>query len=202
MKGVILKCPILLQICSVLSLCLFSVVLCSPYRLWYVLTICLVDGTCLTHEYHFATRNRIDCKQSFPSICFVGECQTTFLSNTTCYNKYSIFDEEDDDYCVGWKDGPCDRGEAVYSLASSAWKFVSPLKVWGLPTTGIHLTYGGGGYVAEMAINYNISKLILNDLYRYMWIDRSTRAVFTKFTLYNVGANVLYTSVYCVSSPL
>jgi hypothetical protein len=75
LKGVILKCPILLQICSVLSLCLFSVVLCSPYRLWYVLTICLVDGTCLTHEYHFATRNRIDCKQSFPSICFVGEQQ-------------------------------------------------------------------------------------------------------------------------------
>jgi hypothetical protein len=41
-----------------------------------------------------------------------------------------------------------------------------------------------------MVINYNISKLILNDLYRYMWIDRSTRAVFTKFTLYSVGANV------------
>jgi hypothetical protein len=71
-------------------------------------------------------------------------------------------------------------------LASSAWKFVSPLKVWGLPTTGIHLTYGGGGYVAEMAINYNISKLILNDLYRYMWIDRSTRAVFNSKMLFDI----------------
>jgi len=125
------------------------------------------------------------------------------LGNTTCYNKYSILDEEYDDYCVGWKEGPCDRGEAVYSLTSSAWKCVSPLKVWGLPTTGIHSTYGGGGYVAEMAINYNISKLILNDLYRYMWIDRSTRAVFTEFTLYNVGANVfIYISLLCEFSNI
>jgi hypothetical protein len=49
-----------------------------------------------------------------------------------------------------------------------------------------------------MAINYNISKLILNDLYRYTWIDRSTRAVLTEFTLYNVRANVfIYVSLLC-----
>jgi len=114
-----------------------------------------------------------------------------------------MIDEDDDDYCGGWKEGPCDRRESVYNVSSPAWKFSSATTIWGLPTAGIHSTYGGGGYIAEMAINYNISKLILDELYRYMWIDRSTRAVFTEFTLYNVGANVfVYVSMLCEFSEI
>jgi hypothetical protein len=75
---------------------------------------------------------------------------------------------------------------------------VSSLDIWGLPTTGIHNTYGGGGYIAEFIVNYNISKQIIDDLYTYIWIDRKTRAVFTEFTLYNVDNNVfIYVSLLC-----
>jgi hypothetical protein len=70
----------------------------------------------------------------------------------------------------------------VYNITSAAWTFVSSLDIWGLPTTGYHSTYGGGGYIAEFVVNYNISKIILKDLYKYIWINRNTRAVFKEKT--------------------
>ena len=90
------------------------------------------------------------------------------------------------------------RGQSVYNITSAAWTFVSSLDIWGLPTTGYHSTYGGGGYIAEFVVNYNISKIILKDLYKYIWINRNTRAVFIEFTLYNSDNNVfVYISFLC-----
>ncbi|CAG2251689.1 PKD1L2 [Mytilus edulis] len=117
-------------------------------------------------------------------------CRTQFLDNFTCYDEYSISGEEDRNYCVAWEPRPCVRGQAVKNMTFAAWNFVSSVDIWGLPVTGLHSTYGGGGYIAEFIVNYNISRLVLNDLYKYTWIDRKTRAIFTEFTLYNVDDNV------------
>jgi hypothetical protein len=115
-----------------------------------------------------------------------------------CFDKYSILKEDDTSYCVGWENGPCVRGEAVYNITSASWKFVSSFDIWGLPTTGLHTTYGGGGYIADLGINYEISKQVINNLYKYIWIDRKTRAIFTEFTLYNVNENLfVYVSLLC-----
>ncbi|XP_052068766.1 polycystin-2-like [Mytilus californianus] len=117
-------------------------------------------------------------------------CRKQFWDNFTCYEEYSIYGEDDGNYCVAWEPRPCVRGQAVYNMTSAAWNFVSSVDIWGLPVTGLHSTYGGGGYIAEFIVNYNISRLILNDLYKYTWIDRKTRAMFTEFTVYNVDDNV------------
>ncbi|XP_052068765.1 polycystin-2-like [Mytilus californianus] len=117
-------------------------------------------------------------------------CRTQFLCNFTCYDEYAIHGEDDANYCVAWEPRPCVRDQAVYNMTSAAWNFVSSVDIWGLPVTGLHSTYSGGGYIAEFIVNYNISRLILNDLYEYTWIDRKTRALFTEFTLYNVDDNV------------
>ncbi|CAG2212910.1 PKD1L2 [Mytilus edulis] len=117
-------------------------------------------------------------------------CRTDLWGHFICYDEYSIYGEEDGNYCVAWESRPCVRGQAVYNMTYAAWNFVSSVDIWGLPATGLHSTYGGGGYIAEFVVNYNISRLVLNDLYKYTWIDRKTRAIFTEFTLYNVDDNV------------
>ncbi|XP_063447743.1 polycystin-2-like protein 2 [Mytilus trossulus] len=117
-------------------------------------------------------------------------CRTQLWDNFTCYDEYSISGEENGNYCVAWESQPCVRGQAVYNMTYAAWNFVSSADIWGLPVTGLYSTYGGGGYIAEFIVNYNISRLVLNDLYKYTWIDRETRAIFTEFTLYNVDDNV------------
>ncbi|XP_076075491.1 location of vulva defective 1-like isoform X2 [Mytilus galloprovincialis] len=117
-------------------------------------------------------------------------CRTQFWGNFACYDEYSISGEDDGNYCVAWEPRPCVRGQNVYNMTYAAWNFVSSVDIWGLPATGLHSTYGGGGYIAEFIVNYNISRLVLNDLYKYTWIDRKTRAIFTEFTLYNVDDNV------------
>ncbi|XP_076075372.1 polycystin-1-like protein 2 isoform X3 [Mytilus galloprovincialis] len=118
-------------------------------------------------------------------------CKTQLWDNiTTCYEKYSIHSEDDHSYCVGWESPPCVRGQSVYNMSFAAWKFVSSADIWGLPVNGLHSYYSGGGYIAEFVVNYNISRVILGDLYKYTWIDRQTRAIFTEFTLYNANDNV------------
>ncbi|CAC5383754.1 unnamed protein product [Mytilus coruscus] len=86
-------------------------------------------------------------------------------------------------------------------MTSAAWNFVSSVDIWGLPVTGLYSTYGGGGYIAEFIVNYNISRLILNDLYKYTWIDRKTRAIFTEFTVYNVDDNVFVFMTFLTEFP-
>ncbi|XP_071131781.1 polycystin-1-like protein 2 [Mytilus edulis] len=126
-------------------------------------------------------------------------CPVQFWDNDiTCYDKYSLLREDDRSYCVGWESGPCVRDEAVYNITSAAWKFSSAVDIWGLPTTGQHSTYSGGGYLADFGVNNEISQQMLKDLYKYVWIDRKTRAVFTEFTLYNVNENLfVYLSFLC-----
>ncbi|XP_063447140.1 polycystin-1-like protein 2 [Mytilus trossulus] len=79
-------------------------------------------------------------------------CRTQFLDNFTCYDEYSISGEEDRNYCVAWEPRPCVRGQAVKNMTFAAWNFVSSVDIWGLPVTGLHSTYGGGGYIAEFIL--------------------------------------------------
>ena len=119
----------------------------------------------------------------------------------TCYDKYSIISEEDDNFCVAWEPGPCVRGQNVYNITYASWTHVSSAVTLGLPITGQHSIYSGGGYIAEFVVNYNISLMILTDLYKYMWIDRKTRAVFIEFNLYNADNNVFVLVSFLCEMP-
>lgn len=103
---------------------------------------------------------------------------------------------DDQDYCIGWTSLPCPEWESVQQISSPAWKSTSASDVWGIPIWGQHSTYAGGGYLADMSINLQISNRMLENLKQNKWIDRKTRAVFIEFTLYNTDDNVfLYTTL-------
>jgi hypothetical protein len=51
-------------------------------------------------------------------------------------------------------------------------------------------TYGGGGYVKNLATTRPETVAILDDLKANTWTDRGTRAVFLDFTIYNGNINI------------
>ncbi|XP_033731377.1 polycystic kidney disease protein 1-like 2 [Pecten maximus] len=118
-----------------------------------------------------------------------GGCPFPPMASRTCYKGYQISKEDDQDYCLGWIDGPCPSDE-ILKLSSSAWQFTSAVDLWGVPQLGDYSLYGGGGYVADMGVNYDVSLQTLQELKANSWIDRKTRGVMVEFTLYNSNINL------------
>lgn len=109
---------------------------------------------------------------------------------------FSASSEEDDtDYCIGWTEGPCGEEERVFKLTSEAWKYSSSSQVWGMPVVGVYNSYSGGGYIAELNINLDVSKAVLQELFSELWVDKNTRLLTLDFTVYNANTNL-----FCFSS--
>ncbi|CAH1773828.1 unnamed protein product [Owenia fusiformis] len=106
------------------------------------------------------------------------------------YGWYEFGNEEDRDFCLGWKSQPCPPAEAPYSWSSPAWNYTSAFDVWGIPILGLVDTYSGGGYIATLDTTYPIARLTLNEMWKNFWIDRQTRVVFIEFTVYNANINI------------
>ncbi|XP_062602879.1 uncharacterized protein LOC134264616, partial [Saccostrea cucullata] len=106
-----------------------------------------------------------------------------------CYSRYSMTDEDDHSYCLGWRPyeqsclDPNDK-------TMEAWKFTSAFDIWGIPKAGEYNTYSGGGYVISLKETITEATNIVNDLLNKTWIDRRTRAVFLEFVLYNPNVNL------------
>lgn len=111
------------------------------------------------------------------------------MAYQTCYDAYETTEEDSVSYCVGWVDGPCVPDE-ILKLSHSAWKFTSAIDLWGIPLLGDYSLYGGGGYLADLGVNYDVSHQTINELKNNAWIDRRTRGVFVEFTLYNSNINL------------
>ena len=56
--------------------------------------------------------------------------------------------------------------------------------------TAVMSTYGGGGYVQDLATHSYDSQALIDNLKANLWIDRGTRAVFVDFTVYNANINL------------
>ncbi|XP_053378970.1 uncharacterized protein LOC123526495 isoform X2 [Mercenaria mercenaria] len=125
-------------------------------------------------------------------------CIIPYIGSMSCYGKYEILDDEDRNFCLGWSAAPCPSSEAVFNVSSAAWNYISAYDIWGLPTSGVYTTYGGGGYIASFDISRNISISILNELFANLWMDRQTRAVLFEFTLYNAATNIFIYNVFVV----
>lgn len=113
-----------------------------------------------------------------------------FLIDATCYDEYSLPGELTTDYCVGWTKTPCASSEQTTYKSFEAWKFTPAVDIWGMPLFAVSKYYGGGGYIADLGVNYDISLDIVNELLTHSWIDRQTRAVFVEFTIYNSNVNL------------
>ena len=60
----------------------------------------------------------------------------------------------------------------------------------GSSLSGIIGSYGGGGFVPDLATTKEESASIISFLQENNWLDRGTRAVFLDFTVYNANINL------------
>ncbi|KAL3877870.1 hypothetical protein ACJMK2_035514 [Sinanodonta woodiana] len=119
------------------------------------------------------------------------------LGKFTSFGTYGISTEVSENYCFSWKTfTTCSPFKEVTGYSSEAWKYTNALDIWGYPMAGVFNTYGGGGYIAQLAVDLDISRNILNELYTETWIDRGTRAVLFEFTLYCANLNIFTYSVF------
>lgn len=133
---------------------------------------------------------------------FLSEmCKNKHIDPQMCYPKYEQCCEEDENFCIGWKNTPCDPKEKVYKYTSDAWKFTRSWDIWGMPLAGYYTTYGGGGYIANLDVNRWTSQAVIEELYINKWIDRQTRAVMLEFTLYCINTNTFTYNVFMVEFP-
>ena len=51
-------------------------------------------------------------------------------------------------------------------------------------------SYGGGGFIQDLAPTMEESFLLMKPLFDNLWLDRATRAVFVDFTVYNANINL------------
>ncbi|KAK3599287.1 hypothetical protein CHS0354_028643 [Potamilus streckersoni] len=128
-------------------------------------------------------------------------CSVPYIDSGSCYLAYEITKEDSSSYCVGWKQRPCPADEKIKKFSSDAWTFTNPQDIWGIPVTGEYTMYSGGGYIANMAVNRDITMWILNELWAESWIDRQTRAVMLEFTLYNADVNFFIYNIFVMETP-
>ncbi|XP_059152857.1 polycystin-1-like protein 2 [Physella acuta] len=103
-----------------------------------------------------------------------------------CNVPYTIFDQEDRDFDVGWTElGPNKTG-----VKNSGYTWSTAESLNSYPYLGSSTLYSGGGYVVHLTG----SRTQLNDTFKRLqtenWIDRYTRVVFIEFTVYNPQINL------------
>ncbi|XP_069123236.1 polycystin family receptor for egg jelly-like isoform X2 [Argopecten irradians] len=108
-----------------------------------------------------------------------------------CIPAYDVTTEEDNDYCVGWTQDVASAGcTSPFLFSQEAWRYQHSEDIWGVAIAGNFDVYGGGGYILKLENDLTKAELILDELQRFKWINRETRAVFVEFTLYNANANL------------
>ncbi|XP_033737918.1 polycystic kidney disease protein 1-like 2 [Pecten maximus] len=120
-----------------------------------------------------------------------GKCPyARLIENRDCIPGYNMYEEDEQSYCVGWNGdtSPVCSSPNFYSM--DAWRYQRSEDIWGTPITGEYETYGGGGYILKLENGLQNSRYIVQELVKYHWINRATRAVFLEFTLYNANTNL------------
>lgn len=122
-----------------------------------------------------------------------------------CVEKYSELDEETSPFCLGWN--PYNKttcsGITYEStiITANAWKYTNAKDIWGFSILGEYNSYSGGGYILEFTKNREQAVAMLNELMKYYWIDRATRAIFLEFTVYNPNTNLFAYVIFLCEFP-
>lgn len=74
------------------------------------------------------------------------------------------------------------------------WEHFTPSELRGFPVLGKLVTYGGGGYVANIGYNEETGWTVTADLHAHNWLDKQSRAAFVEFTVYNANVNLFATA--------
>ncbi|XP_044184816.1 polycystic kidney disease protein 1-like 2 [Acropora millepora] len=115
-----------------------------------------------------------------------------------CYDYYSIDKEEKNPHNLpGWEPFRGSSNWANFSnLCPAPWNYVPQEKLHGSPSWGFFDIYSGGGYVADLGYNKATASPLIDNLQKYGWIDRQTRAVVLEFVVYNGNTGYLSISSF------
>ena len=109
-------------------------------------------------------------------------------------DQYREAEEDRSPYCLGWQlynRVTCNGYIYKYKyFTSDSWTYTLASDVWGVSMAGNYNTYGGGGYILKFVRNRENAHLLLQELVKYDWINRQSRAVWLEFTLYNPNVNL------------
>lgn len=128
-------------------------------------------------------------------IHFIGTCSYSKLTwPYPCVDPYIEAEEDRNAYCLGWEDyNQVSCGGYVYKYkyyTSDSWTYTDASDIWGMTIKGEYNSYGGGGYILKFVRNRENAHLLLEELLRYDWINRQSRAVSLEFTLFNPNVNL------------
>ncbi|XP_078495959.1 uncharacterized protein LOC100175984 [Ciona intestinalis] len=129
------------------------------------------------------------------------QCPMVAAGQRRCRGHFQFFDEETRSFAPGWRPLPNittpPNDEIDEDPSAGAWRHQTWMEMRGVPFVGSLAVYPGGGYSAELGVNLETGKLVMDALYKDAWVDEQTRAVFCEFTVYNPNVN-LFTSVLMV----
>ena len=110
---------------------------------------------------------------------------------SSCYDDYGIKDHDDADYEEGWlRDATANITLPAPPGGRTPWQYQDTLELDGVPIWGNIGAYSGGGYVAELGTDPERALAMLAYLKQHQWLERSTRAVFVEFNLFNPNTNL------------
>jgi polycystin 2 len=112
--------------------------------------------------------------------CNVHPYFRSYISD--CYDTYSYLSEDQTPY------GPYLNNQN--DMTDTAFFYQSYAQLQAPIVSGQISTYGGGGYVKNLATTSAASSAIMQGLFDNLWTDRGTRAVFLDFTIYNANINL------------
>ncbi|CAG5115237.1 unnamed protein product, partial [Candidula unifasciata] len=112
-----------------------------------------------------------------------GDCMYDSVYTGQCVDKFSIIHQETTEFCLGWSPIPCPPTDQFH-VTAGAWYYRLDISILEFPIAGEYNTYGGKGYTVNLDINLIIVTAIIQEMKKYFWVDRQTRAVILEFTLY------------------
>ncbi|EEB13537.1 pkd1l2, putative [Pediculus humanus corporis] len=107
--------------------------------------------------------------------------------NKKCAQELTMFNQEKGNFTIRWALFP---KKDLNDLKVSPWYYQTGLETYTLPIFSQFSYYSSGGYVLNLAKNFNDSQLIIDYMHNLQWIDIQTRVIFIEFTTYCVNTNI------------
>lgn len=86
--------------------------------------------------------------------------------------------------------GNCDNTQNMFHFR---WQYHSPEELGSESLDGEISTYRGGGYYLDFKENMSETNESIQELYKGLWLDRSSRGLVLQFTTYNANENLFFT---------
>ncbi|XP_068242609.1 polycystin-1-like protein 2 [Palaemon carinicauda] len=132
----------------------------------------------------YATIKQIRAKKN---TCSVPRIMKGLTDDCSGYS--SVFMEDNEDYCKGWK-FPTNKTKEDPSCQMDEFRYTSAVTLASMPVWGYRDWYGAGGYVIRLQGSTESLLKKFARLQKNKWINEGTRAVMVEFSSYNAQVNL------------